>query len=219
MIDAGASALVVKPQAVKESANFFGSKYDLRSYSPSRHDSFYINYINQIIKIVKHPIIFHDQPFGNGIGLSSVAINKISRNKYICGFKLHTQDLNHLKNQYSNLKNKICFDGFGKTTQFWTLQWGAKAMHSCWSWFEPEADLIFFKLIKQLKFKEAIKIINRETPIINAIRKSGFPGYKELMRLRGLPHTRSRIPGETLDKKNQIIINEAFKKIKKMKII
>ena len=59
MIDAGASALVVKPQAVKkESANFFGSKYDLRSYSPSRHDSFYINYINQIIKIVKHPIIF-----------------------------------------------------------------------------------------------------------------------------------------------------------------
>ena len=52
MIDAGASALVVKPQAVKESANFFGSKYDLRSYSPSRHDSFYINYINQIIKIV-----------------------------------------------------------------------------------------------------------------------------------------------------------------------
>ena len=28
MIDAGASALVVKPQAVKESANFFGSKYD-----------------------------------------------------------------------------------------------------------------------------------------------------------------------------------------------
>ena len=106
-----------------------------------------------------------------------------------------------------------------KQHSFGLFQWGAKAMHSCWSWFEPEADLMFFQLIKQKKFKEAIKIINRETPIINAIRKSGFPGYKELMRLRGLPHTRSRIPGETLDKKNQIIINEAFKKIKKMKII
>ena len=69
----------------------------------------------------------------------------------------YIQDLNHLKNQYSNLKNKICFDGFGKTTQFWTLQWGAKAMHSCWSWFEPEADLMFFQLIKQKNLKKQLK--------------------------------------------------------------
>jgi dihydrodipicolinate synthase/N-acetylneuraminate lyase len=190
----------------------------LRSYSPERHDRFYINYINHIAKIVKSPIIFHDQPFGNGIGLSSHAIKEISKNKFIDGFKLHTQDLNHLKNQYQNLKKKMCFDGFGKTTQFWTLQWGAKAMHSCWSWFEPESDLKFFQLMKKRKFKEALKIINRETPIIDAIRSSGFPGYKELMRLVGLPHTKSRIPGETLSQKNRNIINKAFREIKKTKI-
>ena len=111
MMEVGATALVIKPQAVKESANFFGSKYALRSYSPKRHDSFYINYINKISKIVKSPIIFHDQPFGNGIGLSSHAIKKISDNKFIDGFKLHTQDLNHLKNQYQQLNKKICYIG------------------------------------------------------------------------------------------------------------
>lgn len=218
MMEVGATALVIKPQAVKESANFFGSKYALRSYSPKRHDSFYINYINKISKIVKSPIIFHDQPFGNGIGLSSHAIKKISDNKFIDGFKLHTQDLNHLKNQYEILKKKICFDGFGKTTQFWTLQWGAKAMHSCWSWFEPEVDFKFYKLMKKKKFNDALKIINRETPIIDAIRSSGFPGYKELMRLTGLPQTKSRIPGETLSKKNKTVIIKAFKEIKKNRI-
>ena len=218
MMDVGASALVIKPQAVKESANFFGSKYALRSYSPNRHDRFYINYINQIISLTNAPIIFHDQPFGNGIGLSSNAISEISKNKLVFGFKLHTQDLNHLKNQYQKLNKKICFDGFGKTTQFWTLQWGAKAMHSCWSWFEPEIDIRFFNLMKKRKFEKALKIINRETPVINAIRNTGFPGYKELMRLIGLPYTKSRIPGERLSSANKIIIKKAFKEIKKNRI-
>ena len=218
MMEAGATALVIKPQAVKESANFFGSKYALRSYSPKRHDSFYVNYVGKITKLVKCPIIFHDQPFGNGIGLSDNAIKKISENKSVIGFKLHTQDLNHLKNQYEILKRKTCFDGFGKTTQFWTIQWGAKAMHSCWSWFEPEVDLKFFKFMKKKNLSEALQIINRETPIIDAIRLSGFPGYKELMRLTGLPHTSSRIPGEKLSKKNKKLINKAFRQIKNNKV-
>ena len=72
--------------------------------------------------------------------------------------------------------------------------------------------------MKKRKFKEALKIINRETPIIDAIRSSGFPGYKELMRLTGLPHTKSRIPGERLSQKNKDIINKAFREIKKTKI-
>ena len=219
MIEAGASALVVKPQALKESANFFGSKYSLRSYSPKKHDKFYINYMNKFSDIVRSPIFFHDQPFGNGIGLSLNAIKKISMNKSIVGFKLHTQDLNHLKNQYENLKkNYICFDGFGKTTQFWTLQWGARAMHSCWSWFEPEFDIKFFQLMKKNNYNKSLKIVNRETPIINAIRDSGFPGYKELMRLSGLPFSNSRIPGEKLSFKNRLIISKAFKEIKKIKL-
>jgi len=219
MMEVGASALVIKPQPLKENANFFGSKYLSRSYSPNKHDQFYINYMNKIINLVKCPIIFHDQPFGTGIGLSLDAIKKISKKKFIEGFKVHTQDLNHLKNQYEIIKNKkVCFDGFGKTTQFWTLQWGAKAMHSCWSWFEPEVDLKFFQFMKKKKFEKALKIIFRETPVINAIRSSGFPGYKELMRLGGLPNTKSRIPGEKLSNKNKNLINKAFKEIKKIKI-
>ena len=91
-------------------------------------------------------------------------------------------------------------------------------MHSCWSWFEPEVDLKFYKLMKKKKFNDALKIINRETPIIDAIRSSGFPGYKELMRLTGLPQTKSRIPGETLSKKNKTVIIKAFKEIKKNRI-
>ncbi len=218
MMEAGASALVVKPQSLKESANFFGSKYTLRSYSPKKHDKFYINYISKFSDVVRSPIFFHDQPFGNGIGLSLNAIKKISKNKSIVGFKLHTQDINHLKNQYQILKNKICFDGFGKTTQFWTLQWGARAMHSCWSWFEPEFDIKFFQLMKKNYFNKALKIVNRETPIIDAIRNSGFPGYKELMRLSGLPFSKSRIPGEKLSSKNKMIISKAFKEIKQIKL-
>ncbi len=219
MIEAGSNALVIKPQPVKESANFFGSNYAFKSYSPKRHDRFYINYVEKILKIVKCPIIFHDQPFGNGIGLSSFAISQISKNKFVEGFKLHSKDLNHLKNQYEMLKSNFCFDGFGKTTQFWTLQWGAKAMHSCWSWFEPEVDLKFFELMKKRRIQEALKIINRETPIINAIRFTGFPGYKELMKLTGLPSTKSRIPGEKLNKKSQKIISNAFKDIKKVRVL
>ena len=91
-------------------------------------------------------------------------------------------------------------------------------MHSCWSWFEPEIDIKFFNLMKKKKFEKALNIINRETPIINAIRNTGFPGYKELMRLKGLPFTKSRIPGEKLSKANKIIIKRAFKQIKQNRI-
>ena len=41
MIEAGATALVVKPQGLKENTNFFSSKYLSRSYSPKKHDDFY----------------------------------------------------------------------------------------------------------------------------------------------------------------------------------
>ena len=101
------SALVIKPSRSSNKVNFFGSKYALRSYSPKRHDRFYINYINQIINTTNAPIIFHDQPFGNGIGLSSNAIREIYKNKSVFGFKLHTQDLNHLKNQYQKLNKRF----------------------------------------------------------------------------------------------------------------
>ena len=67
-------------------------------------------------------------------------------------------------------------------------------------------------------FLKLLNIINRETPIINAITLTGFPGYKELMRLAGLPHTKSRIPGEKLNSKHKKIIIKAYNDIKKIRI-
>ena len=219
MIEAGATALVVKPQGLKENTNFFSSKYLSRSYSPKKHDDFFINYMNKFSSNTKFPIIFHDHPFSNGFGLSLPAIKRLMNNKYIQGFKVHTADPSHLKNQYQILKkNKASFDGFGKVVQFWSLQWGATARHTCWSWFEPKLDNAFFKNMKEKNYKKAINIINRESPIINAITLTGFPGYKELMRLAGLPHTKSRIPGEKLNSKHKKIIIKAYKDIKKIRI-
>ncbi len=220
MIDAGADALVIKPQSLKENANFFSSKYLSRSYSPKKHDGFYISFMEKFSISTKCPLVYHDHPFSNGFGLSLNGIKELMKNKFIEAFKVHTPDPGHLKNQYNLIRKKTAsFDGFGKTLQFWSLQWGATARHSCWSWFEPNIDNKFFKYMINKKFKEAIKIINRETPIIDVIRITGFPGYKELMRLSGLPYSKSRIPGEKLSLNQRKLISKAYKQIKKIKIV
>ena len=100
MIDAGADGLVVKPQGLKENTNFFSSKYLSRSYSPKKHDNFFINYMNKFSENTKFPIIFHDHPFSNGFGISLPAVKILMKNRYIHGFKVHTSDPSHLKNQY-----------------------------------------------------------------------------------------------------------------------
>lgn len=220
MIDAGANALVIKPQSLKENANFFSSKYLMRSYSPERHDEFYISYFERFSEAVKFPLIYHDQPFANGLGLSFEAIKSLIANKNVRGFKVHTADPGHLREQYALLKknNLSSFDGFGKTLQFWTLQWGASARHSCWSWFEPEVDNLFFTSIKNKDFKTAVRIVDRESSIVKIIRATGYPGYKYLMELSGLPNSKSRIPGEKLNPKLKLLIKKAFKDLKKIRI-
>ena len=82
MIDAGSDALVIKPQSLKENANFFSSKYLNRSYSSNKHDDFFINYIDQFAGRIKKPLIYHDHPFSNGLGLPLKTI-KILINKFI----------------------------------------------------------------------------------------------------------------------------------------
>ena len=69
MIDAGADALVIKPQSLKENANFFSSKYLSRSYSPKKHDGFYISFMEKFSISTKCPLVYHDHPFSNGFGL------------------------------------------------------------------------------------------------------------------------------------------------------
>ncbi len=219
MIDAGADALVVKPQSLKENSNFFSSKYLMRNYSPLRHDNFYVKYLETFTSELKSPIVYHDHPFSNGIGLSLSGIKLLMKNKYIEAFKVHTSDPGHLREQYGLLNNKLAsFDGFGKTLQFWTLQWGATARHSCWSWFEPKIDQLFFDSVRQKDFKTAVKIINRESPIVRIIRSTGYPGYKQLMEISGLPFTKSRIPGENSMYKFRSLIKKAYIQLKKTKI-
>ena len=220
MIEAGVDALVIKPQSLKENANFFSSKYLNRSYSPKKHDNFYIDYIYRFTNKLRKPIIYHDQPFSNGLGLSLDGIKSLINNKYVKAFKVHTSDPGHLREQYGLIKknNLASFDGFGKTLQFWTLQWGATARHSCWSWFEPEVDNIFFDSIRKKEYSTAVKIINRESSIVKIIRMCGYPGYKYLMELSGLPFSKSRIPGEKLNLKLKPLIKKAYKDLKKIKI-
>ena len=52
-------AFVIKPLEPRFGSNFFSSKYKHSSYSPDRHDNYYIDYINSINELGLN-FIFHD---------------------------------------------------------------------------------------------------------------------------------------------------------------
>jgi dihydrodipicolinate synthase/N-acetylneuraminate lyase len=103
----------------------------------------------------------------------------------------------------------VCFDGFGKTIQFWSLLWGATARHTCWSWFDPETDNQFMACMQSEDLKGAVQIINNEWPIAEAIARTGFQGYKYIMKLMGLPAGPVRIPGEEINQEQKEMIKNA----------
>jgi len=219
MHDLGVDALVVKPQGLKEGSNFFSSRYLRRNYNPKVHNTYYYNYMKKFSESTYLPLVFHDFPFSSGVGLNIEGFKLLLKNKRIQSFKLHSPDPGYMKETYLLIKDKTAsFDGFGKTLQFWSLTWGAKARHSCWSWFEPKADQLFYKHMIKKDYKKAIHIMEREWPIIKVIRKTGYSGYRHLMSLIGLKYSKSRVPGESLSKSQILEINRAFKEIKKIKI-
>ena len=164
--ESGADIVVIKPQEPRFGSNFFSSKYNHFSYKEERHDEYYYNYLLQINKN-QIPFIFHDRPLAPGKSLGLKTQKRISDMTYCMGIKVHNPDLLSMNSQYQLLSQKTSmFDGFGKILQFWSIQWGATARHSCWSWFDIENDLKFFPAVKNKEFDFANYLISRELELL-----------------------------------------------------
>ncbi|KPK36344.1 MAG: hypothetical protein AMK70_02645 [Nitrospira bacterium SG8_35_1] len=209
MIDAGADVLVVKLMDVKENQKFFSSKYRKRGYIPKDHDDFFIDCLERIGKGSGGYLILHDRPFR-----SFEYLDRVVSLDCVVGIKTHEEDpwIRHeLYTRYG--KDFICFDGMGKTNQLWSLLWGARARHTCWSWFDPQTDQNFTRCVKEGRIKEAVDIVNKEWPVVNAILDSGFHGYKIIMGMLDLPYSPVRIPGGMASKEEKASIKDALVKV------
>jgi len=214
MLDSGAHAIVVAPHGIKEGNKFFSSFYSKSSYDSERHDDFFFNYMETFSIKTHAPIVYHDKPFKSGKGPSMSLLLKLADIENIVGLKEHVSDPLTLKKIYSTLGDRLsCYDGFGKTIQFWSLQWGATARHTCWSWFDPKSDIKFVDSIRNKDLKKAADIINTEWPIAEAICSTGFQGYKYIMELCGLPAGPVRIPGKSLSEHERKLIQTASREI------
>lgn len=214
MMDAGAQAIVVAPRGLKEGGKFFSSKYQRGAYSPARHNSYFIKYMERFAEETNAPIVYHDKPFANGLGPSMDMLGRILGMENVVALKEHVTEPNVLRKVYREFGEKVvCFDGFGKTLQFWSLLWGAKARHTCWSWFDPRTDNRFMECMNQGDLKGAAQIVNDEGPISEAIGQTGFQGYKHIMKLMGLPSGPVRIPGEEISDLQKEMIREAVVRV------
>ena len=210
MVDCGADAIVIAPRGIKEGGKFFSSVYKRGRYTPERHDDYFVAYMERMARETNAPLVYHDRPFASGQGPSMALLKRIVSIDKVVGLKEHVSDPGVLRRVYGELGDKVaCFDGFGKTVQFWSLQWGAKGRHTCWSWFDPDTDIRFMAYMNDKNFTGAIGIINNEWPIAEAIGQTGFQGYKYIMGLLGLPSGPVRIPGEGIDQDQKEMIRKA----------
>ena len=214
MIDSGADAIVVAPLGIKEGNKFFSSFYARASYSPERHDDYYVEYMERFARETNAPLIYHDKPFKSGKGPSMDMLARIISIENVVGLKEHVPDPLTLQKVYSTFGKKVaCYDGFGKTLQFWSLQWGASGRHTCWSWFDPERDIEFVNVIESGDLNRAAAIIISEWPVAEAISQTGFQGYKYIMKRMGLPAGPCRIPGEELTRHHEELLDDAISKL------
>ncbi len=210
----GAAALVVKPIEIREGGAFFHCKYTRGGYAPDRHDEYYVEYMTRFAEETGGPLIFHDKPFSSGQGLSMDALGRIVSIPAVVGIKAHVGDPCTRQAIYSRFGDSVaCFDGFGKTLEFWSLLWGASGRHSCWSWFDPDHDNDFYEAMMQGDLSRAVALVNREWPLAHVIRRTGFRGYKEVMHLVGLPSGPVRLPGEELNRAQRLSIREAAREV------
>ena len=214
MRDAGAHAIVVKPVGIKEGGKFFSCKYKRGSYSSERHDSHFVTYMEKFAQETEAPLVYHDKPFSGGHGLSLDGLQRIVEIDNVVCLKIHVPEPCVMQAIYSNFGDQVAtYDGFGKTLQFWSLIWGASGRHTCWSWFDPINDRKFFDSVKSGDLTSATELINREWPLAHVIQQTGFAGYKEVMRLVGLPAGPVRIPGEELTAQHKELLARAVREI------
>lgn len=204
MVNLGVDALVIKPIDIEEDQKFFSSSYRKKTYSSNQEElnKDIVDFFENISKCTEASIILHDKPFR-----SFELVDNVLLLENMIGLKTHESDPWKRQEIYRRYGEKVvCFDGLGKTDQFWSLSWGAKARHTCWSWFDPKRDQKFVNLIDQGDIKGARDLVNEEWEFVNAILSTGFHGYKIAMSLMGLPSGPVRFPGGNigLQKKNMI---------------
>lgn len=208
MAGIGVDALVIKPIDIEEDQKFFSSSYRRKTYSSNQEelDKDIVGFFENISKCTGASIIFHDKPFR-----SFELVDNVLSLENMIGLKTHESDPWKRQEIYRRYGEKVvCFDGLGKTDQFWSLSWGAKARHTCWSWFDPKRDQKFVDLIEQGNIKEARDLVNEEWEFVNAILSTGFHGYKIAMELVGLPAGPVRIPGGNVGLSKKDMIKKAM---------
>ena len=212
MSDYGVSAIVVLPTEPVLSGKFISSHYAKSGFSGEKHGSYYVEYMEKFSKNLNVPLIFHDKPLSNNIGLPIEYLDLITQLDSVKGIKAHSSDPYSLRNLYKRYSSShLCFDGFGKTVQFWSSEWGATARHTCWSWFDSKSDQEFYISLTKADFKTALEIIEREWGLAKEIIKTGFAGYKELMRINQLiDNNLTRVPGLSVSKNESESLFNAF---------
>ena len=217
MQDLGASALVILPGKPVMSGKFFSCHYDKSGFNKTVHGDYYVDYMGDYARKIDVPLVFHDAPLSNNQGLPLGYLDQVLNIDGVQGIKVHSPDpcaMHTIYDRYSD--THFSFDGFGKTMQFWSILWGASARHTCWSWFDSRADQEFYESLKNNETSIAVNIINKEWELAKQIKKNGFAGYKELMRINGLlDNNLTRVPGLSMSAEECRLLLHAYDSYRK----
>lgn len=221
LIKFGCDAIVIKPLREKGKQDFYSKKFILSEYNPLRHDNYYYKYMKKICNEISAPIIFHHDDINNSRGLSLKILTKILKNKKIIALKEHNKSLKSRNKIYKKFGNKLdCYDGFSKEDFISSYKSGARAKHSNFSWFDPKWDKLFMKFLKNNNFSMAKKMCQIENCIKESIIKTGYAGYKELIKLNKIINVSgfTRMPGCNINENHKKILTKShFKFMREQK--
>ena len=217
LISLGCHALVIKPLKEKGKQDFYSTRFKMSEYNSARHDFLYYEYMKKICKKLPIPVIFHHDNINNGRGINLKILERILKIKKIIALKEHNKSLKVRNRIYKKFgKMLICYDGFSKKDFISSYKNGASAKHSNFSWFEPEWDRLFLKLLKEKKYNLVTKLCQIENTIKKSIILTGYAGYKELIKHRKILNVSGcPIPGCNLTINQRNIIKRSFLKFKK----
>lgn len=218
LISLGCHALVIKPLREKGKQDFYSTRFKMSEYNSVRHDYLYYNYMKKICEKLSIPIIFHHDNINNGRGINFKILQKILSIKKIIALKEHNKSLKVRNKIYKKFGKKlVCYDGFSKKDFISSYKNGASAKHSNFSWFEPQWDRLYMKLLKEKKYNLVTKLCKIENIIKKSIILTGYAGYKELIKLNNIINVSgyTRMPGCNLTVNQRKIIKISFLKFKK----
>jgi dihydrodipicolinate synthase/N-acetylneuraminate lyase len=216
--DLGVDVLVIAPIPIKLGGQFFSGSFNRGGYQRERHDSYYSRYMEEFAHSVSTPICFHNFPPAPGKSLAFETLEEITNIPLVAGIKEHNKELATRKEVYSRFGDKVlCFEGFAKEDFFWAIQYGAKARHSNWSWFDPEWDIRFSKNLHARDYRTVVGMIKAETEFGKVITETGYAGYKAVLEAEGFQGGLVRIPGLNISLEEKREVAMAWKKHKEIR--